>query len=63
MAPEPPSNIDMLAWFSDDERSLCPTCGERTCVTLAEAFASFCLGCGAIVVNDRTIPPPRKGAG
>jgi hypothetical protein len=57
---EPPSNVDMLAWFSDDERGPCPSCGERTCVTPAEAFASFCLACGAIVVNGQTIPPPRK---
>jgi len=43
--------IDLLAWFSEDEREECSTCGERTCVTLPHALASFCLACGAITID------------
>ena len=43
--------VDLLAWFSDDERSDCAKCGERTCVTLPAALASFCLACGAITID------------
>jgi hypothetical protein len=43
--------IDLLAWFSDDEREDCSTCGERTCVTLPDALASFCLACGTITID------------
>jgi len=43
--------VDLLAWFSDDEREDCATCGERTCVTLPDALASFCLACGAITID------------
>ena len=43
--------VDLLAWFSDDERHDCSTCGERACVTLPDALASFCLACGAITID------------
>jgi hypothetical protein len=58
----PLSNVDLLAWFDEDERSVCGHCGEKTCVSLPEVVASFCLACDAITVNgeridvDRTIP-------
>jgi hypothetical protein len=45
------SNIDMLAWFSDDERHECPSCHERASVSLPEVPATFCLSCGAISVD------------
>ena len=51
----PLTNRDLLAWFSDDEREDCDRCGERALVTLPDAFASFCLACGAISVNGVTI--------
>jgi hypothetical protein len=37
--------------FSEDEREVCVSCGQRACVAMREALASFCLGCGAIEVN------------
>jgi hypothetical protein len=43
-----PSNVDMLAWFSEGERQVCGSCGEKTCVGLPDVFASFCLACGAV---------------
>jgi hypothetical protein len=43
-----PSNVDMLAWFSEDERHVCESCGEKARVSLADVFASFCLACGAV---------------
>src|SRR3954464_11414859 len=49
------SNDDMLAWFSEDERECCSACGERACVSLAAALASFCMACGAIKVDGRRI--------
>jgi hypothetical protein len=45
------TTVDLLAWFSDDERDDCAKCGERTCVTLPDALASFCLACGAITID------------
>jgi hypothetical protein len=47
----PPPNVDMLAWFSEEEKHVCGSCDERACVTLPDALASFCLGCGAVSVN------------
>lgn len=46
-----PPNVDMLAWFDEHERRLCGSCGERACVSVADAFASFCLNCGAISIG------------
>ena len=51
----PPRNIDFLAWFSSDERSDCEYCGGRTCVTLPDVAAVFCLGCGAVTIDGRRI--------
>ena len=48
-----PTNRDFLTWFSDDERSWCPSCGER--VTVEGALATFCLGCGAVWVEGEHI--------
>ena len=48
----PRSNRDLLAWFSEDERHECAYCGEHARVELPDAVATFCLGCGAITVND-----------
>ena len=45
------SNVDLLAWFSDDERNICAHCGERACVSLPDAVASFCLACGAVSID------------
>jgi hypothetical protein len=45
------SNIDLLAWFSDDERHECPSCRERASVSLPDVPATFCLACGAISVD------------
>jgi hypothetical protein len=46
-----PSNVDLLAWFSEEERHACAICGNRTSVSLAEARASFCFRCGAITID------------
>jgi hypothetical protein len=46
-----PSNIDLLAWFDEDEREVCSGCGDRASVSFPESIASFCLGCGAITVD------------
>lgn len=45
------ATVDLLAWFSEDERQGCARCGERACVTLPDALASFCLACGAITID------------
>ena len=45
------TNVDLLAWFSDDEREACSKCGERARVTLPDALASICLACGAITID------------
>jgi hypothetical protein len=50
----------MLAWFTDDERETCRACGELSCVTLTQAVASFCLGCGAITIEGRRIDVDRQ---
>lgn len=46
-----PSNVDMLAWFREDERHVCRSCGEKARVSLPDVFASFCLACGAVSVD------------
>ena len=48
-------NQDMLAWFREDERELCPACGERACIGLTEVLATFCLGCAAIWVGGERL--------
>jgi hypothetical protein len=49
------SNVDLLAWFSEEERQVCAACGERTAVTVPEAVASFCLRCGAVMIEGLRI--------
>jgi hypothetical protein len=49
------TNLDMLAWFSEDERNVCGACGEQACVALSAAVASFCLACGAITIDGQRI--------
>jgi hypothetical protein len=57
---EPLTNRDLLAWFSDDERGECSSCGERGCVSLPEAKAHFCLACGAVTVGGYRIDVDRR---
>jgi len=45
------SNLDVLAWFSEDERDVCGSCGAKACVSIDEATASFCLACGAVSID------------
>jgi hypothetical protein len=47
----PTSNLDMLAWFREEERDVCVACGENACVSLPNAIASFCLACTAITLD------------
>jgi len=51
VAEPPQSNFDLLAWFSEEERDVCGSCGERACVSLPAALASFCLACGAVSID------------
>ena len=44
-------NVDFLAWFSEDERQICESCGERSAVSVPDAVASFCLSCGAVTID------------
>jgi hypothetical protein len=45
------SNVDLLTWFSEEERHECSFCGERARVSLPDALASFCMACGAICID------------
>lgn len=62
----PLTNRDLLAWFSEEERSECEECGEKACVSLPETLAAFCLACGAITVDavriDVGVRVPAAGA-
>jgi hypothetical protein len=49
--PEPLDNVDLLAWFSEDERQMCEGCGEPSAVSIPDAVALFCLRCGAVTVE------------
>jgi hypothetical protein len=49
------SNEDLLAWFAEDERHVCGSCDQQTCVRLSDASASFCLACGAITIEGQRI--------
>jgi hypothetical protein len=49
------ANVDLLEWFSEDERNVCSSCGEKACVVLPDAPAHFCLACGAITVSGMRI--------
>jgi predicted RNA-binding Zn-ribbon protein involved in translation (DUF1610 family) len=44
------SNRDMLDWFSEDERNVCTSCGNRARVSLPRVAAHFCLACGAVTI-------------
>jgi hypothetical protein len=55
VAQTPPSNLDLLAWFDEDERSLCAHCGEHTSVGLPDVATSFCLGCGAVSIGGERL--------
>jgi hypothetical protein len=54
------SNVDLLEWFAEHERALCADCGDRTCVTLPAARASFCLSCGAVSIDGLRIDVDRR---
>jgi len=56
----PPSNVDRLALFAEDERDKCLFCGEKTCVTVPEAHASFCFTCDAVCLNGERIDVDRE---
>lgn len=56
------TNVDLLTWFADDERHNCSVCGQKACVTLPAARASFCLACGTITVDGVRIDPERLQA-
>jgi hypothetical protein len=49
--PSLPHDVDLLAWFSEEERQVCESCGERSAVRVPDALASFCLRCGAVLIN------------
>ena len=57
------SNLDVLAWFSEDERHACESCGTKACVSIDEATASFCLACGAVSINGVQIDADLRIAG
>ena len=48
-------NVDLLAWFSDDEREVCSDCGAKACVSFPEVMAAFCLACNAVKVAGQKI--------
>jgi len=54
-AAAPPNNVDLLEWFSEDERELCSDCGERACVGFPGLEAAFCLACNAVRIDGETI--------
>jgi hypothetical protein len=56
----PPSNVELLAWFPEKERDECVACGKNTCVTLPEAAATFCLACGAVILNGVRVDVDRR---
>ena len=49
------TNVDLLEWFSEDERDVCSECGEKACVTFPGLDAAFCLACNAVKVDGKTI--------
>jgi hypothetical protein len=53
-------NADMWAWFGDEEREVCGSCGEKACVSVPNATASFCLCCEAITLDGVRIDPERR---
>jgi hypothetical protein len=61
--PTTPTNVDLLAWFGEDERRECASCGVRACVSLPEASAMFCLACGAVLVDGARVEMERPAPG
>jgi hypothetical protein len=57
---EVPSNRDLLDWFSEDERGVCSSCGERACVSLPRVAAQFCFACGAVTIAGFRIDVNRE---
>ena len=57
---EVPSNRDLLDWFSEDERGVCSSCGERACVSLPQVAAHFCFACGAVSIAGIRIDVNRQ---
>jgi hypothetical protein len=54
-----PSNVDMLAWFSEGERHVCGSCGEKARVSMPDEFASFCIACGAVWIDGVRVDASR----
>ena len=55
MAEAPFTNVDLLAWFSEEEREVCSDCGEKACVSFPGLKAAFCLACNAVKVDGEKI--------
>jgi hypothetical protein len=52
---------DLAEWFEDDERGLCPECGDRTLVGAKEApLFRVCLGCASVWVGGERIDRERR---
>jgi hypothetical protein len=51
----PNRNVDLLEWFSDEEREVCSDCGEKACVSFPGLQAAFCLACNAVKVDGKKI--------
>jgi hypothetical protein len=54
------SNRDMLDWFSEEERSVCTSCGARACVSLPRVAAQFCFACGAVTIAGFRVDVKRE---
>ena len=54
------TNLDLLGWFSEEERNVCSSCERRACVSLPEVAAHFCLGCGAIHISGMRLDTGRQ---
>jgi hypothetical protein len=55
------SNVDLLTWFEDDERTRCEACGRLTCVTVAGAPGfCVCLACGGVWVDGNRVDVARR---
>jgi hypothetical protein len=57
---EVPSNRDLLDSFSEDERNVCGSCGERACVSLPHVPAQFCFACSAVSIAGFRIDLKRE---
>jgi hypothetical protein len=49
------ANLDLLAWFADDERAECSRCGEVARVEASHPLAWLCLGCGEIWIDGTSV--------